>query len=115
MDLGNLDLALLIAYKLKRNWQASVNLITTVKDPEQVSAAQEFLDNLVELARLPNTRTHVFQGDGIDRYAEQIPVVSLNIFGLASQPDFADTRHLVETTRSACLFTLDSGEENALA
>jgi len=115
MDLGNLDLALLIAYKLKRNWQASLNLITTVKDPEQVSAAQEFLDNLVELARLPNTRTHVFQGDGIDRYAEQIPVVSLNIFGLASQPDFADTRHLVETTRSACLFTLDSGEENALA
>lgn len=115
MDLGNLDLALLIAYKLKRNWPASLNLLAPVKDSEQVPAAREFLNNLVELARLPHTETRVFLGESLDQYAEQIPVVSLNIFGLSSQPDFARCRHLVEMTRSACLFTLDSGEENALA
>jgi len=115
MELGNLDLALLIAYKLKRNWRASLNLITSVKDSEHVAAAREFLENLVELARLPNTLTQVFQGEGVDQYAERIPVVSLNILGLSSQPDFAMLRHLVEKTGSACLFTLDSGEENALA
>jgi len=115
MDLGNLDLALLVAYKLKRNWPASLNLLTAVQEPGQVQAAEEFLDNLVELARLPRTQTLVFQGTEIERYAGQIPIVSLNIFGLSSQPDFAHLRKLVQTTGSACLFTLDSGEENALA
>jgi len=115
MDLGNLDLALLVAYKLKRNWPASLNLLTAVQEPGQVQAAEEFLDNLVELARLPRTQTLVFQGTEIERYAGQIPIVSLNIFGLSSQPDFAYLRKLVQTTGSACLFTLDSGEENALA
>jgi solute carrier family 12 (sodium/potassium/chloride transporter), member 2 len=115
MDLGNLDLALLIAYKLKRNWPASLNLIATVKEPEKLPAAQEFLDNLVEMARLPHTKTYVFRGDGIDQYSAAIPLASLNIFGLSSQPDFASCRHLVQTIGSACLFTLDSGEENALA
>jgi len=115
MDLGNLDLALLVAYKLKRNWPASLNLLTAVQEPGQVQAAEEFLENLVELARLPRTQTLVFQGAEIERYAGQIPIVSLNIFGLSSQPDFAHLRKLVQTTGSACLFTLDSGEENALA
>ena len=115
MDLGNLDLALLIAYKLKRNWPASLNLIAAVKEPDQVSDAQDFLDNLVELAHQPRTETFVLQGDAIDQYSEQIPTVSLNIFGLSSQPDFASLRKLVKMTRSACLCTLDSGEENALA
>ncbi len=115
MDLGNLDLALLVAYKLKRNWPASLNLLTAVQEPGQVQAAEEFLDNLVELARLPRTQTLVLEGTEIERYAGQIPIVSLNIFGLSSQPDFAYLRKLGQTTGSACLFTLDSGEENALA
>ena len=115
MELGNLDLALLIAYKLKRNWPASLNLITTVTEPEYGLGAQEFLDNLVDLARLPHTGTYVLQGEEIGQYSEEIPFASLNIFGLSAQPDFASFRRLVKTTRSACLFTLDSGEENALA
>lgn len=115
MELGNLDLALLIAYKLKRNWQASLNLLTTVKEAGQVQAAQEFLDNLVELARLPRTDTLVLQGEGLDHYSGAIPVVSLNIFGMSDQPDFAWCRELVHKTGSTCLFTLDSGKENALA
>jgi solute carrier family 12 sodium/potassium/chloride transporter 2 len=115
MELGNLDLALLIAYKLKRNWHASLNLLTTVKEAEQVHAAQEFLENLVELARLPRTDTLVLEGEGLQNYLEAIPVVALNIFGMSDQPDFAWCRELVHKTGSTCLFTLDSGKENALA
>ncbi|MFP3868715.1 MAG: hypothetical protein ACLFUU_11245 [Desulfobacteraceae bacterium] len=45
----------------------------------------------------------------MDQYSEEIPIVSLSILGLSGQPDFASLRNLVKTTRSACLFTLDSG------
>ncbi len=33
LQLSNLDLALLLAYQLARNWKAQVNLITVVQDP----------------------------------------------------------------------------------
>jgi solute carrier family 12 sodium/potassium/chloride transporter 2 len=115
MDLGNLDLALLIAYKLKRNWGASLNVIAGVKDPEYRSDAREFLDNLVEMARLPRTKTLVLHGEGIEQYSKAAPVVSLNIFCMSDLPDFAEYRLLVRTMGSACLFALDSGRENALA
>ena len=75
MELGNLDLALLIAYKLKRNWQGSLNLITAVKESVYIRPAREFLDNLTELARLPRTETLILQGDSIENYVEAIPVV----------------------------------------
>jgi len=44
-DIGNLDLSLLIAYKLKINWKARIRLITVIEDPAQEETAREFLAN----------------------------------------------------------------------
>ncbi len=114
MDLGNMDLAILIGYKLKRKWEASMNLISAVGEEGQKRKAEEYIKTLAELARLPNVNTYALEGD-IESIVQKVPQVSLNIFTLSHEPDFEFIRRMVELTGSSCLFTLDSGEENALA
>jgi uncharacterized membrane protein len=114
MDLGNLDLMLLLAYKLQQNWDAQVTLITTVDDPDQVEAAEGYLRNLVDVARLPDAGIHVVNAD-LTTYLSQAPQADLNIFGLPITPDFEFARCIVNDTRAACVFVRDSGEESALA
>ncbi len=114
MELGNMDLAILIAYKLKRNWNASLNLITFVQRKYYAEAARNYLTNLIELARIPNARVYVVVG-GLENDIAETPLSSLNIFSLPQDPDLEVVRQMVEKTQSACLFALDSGDENALA
>ncbi|MDQ4076195.1 MAG: amino acid permease [Chloroflexota bacterium] len=114
MRLGNLDLALLTAYKLKRNWDGHMNVITVVNDPTQVEKAEEFLRNLVELARFPNATIHVGNSD-FNQYLREAPPADVNIFGQPQELNMDFVYRMVEETQSACLFVRDSGEENALA
>jgi hypothetical protein len=114
MNLGNMDLAILIAYKLKRKWEASLNLISAVDDFGQKRKAEEYIKTLAELARLPNVNTYALKGE-IESVVQEVPQAALNIFNLTSDPDFEFIRKMVELTGSSCLFTLDSGDENALA
>ncbi len=114
MDLGNMDLAILIGYKLKRKWEASMNLISAVGEEGQKRKAEEYIKTLAELARLPNVNTYALEGD-IESIVQKVPQTALNIFTLPYEPDFEFIRRMVELTGSSCLFTLDSGDENALA
>ena len=100
--------------KLKRKWDASMNLIAAVDGEEQKRKAEEYIKTLAELARLPNVRTYALNGN-IEGIANDVPQASLNIFNLTSEPDFEFIHRIVELTGSSCLFILDSGEENALA
>ncbi len=114
MHLGNLDLSLLSAYMLRRNWNGELTLVTVVPDQQQADKAEVYLKNLAELARLPHAHVDIKQGSFAAVVAEEHPV-DLNIFGMPEQVDFGMMRGLVEDTRSACLFVRDSGEENAMA
>ncbi|TGC11530.1 amino acid permease [Methanolobus halotolerans] len=114
MDLGNQDLAILISYKLKKNWEASLRMITNVQEQHNVYKAKEYLENLAEIARIPNVKDKVLLGD-IRSNISKAPQASINIFSMGPDPDFDFIRSAVERTGSSCLFALDSGEENALA
>ncbi len=115
MELGNLDVCILIAYLLKRNWRGNLNLITVMRDPSQVEGGKAFLARLVELARIPkDTNLHATHGE-FPGYASQSPPADLNIFGMPGVLDFDAVRGLVEKTRSTCIFLLAAGEESALA
>ncbi len=113
MELGNMDLALLIAYKLKRNWKASLSFMTFAPTAIQIRAAENFLLSLAELARIPNVKMQVLRENPVK--SPKLPFASLHIFSLDPEPDLDLARHLMEKTGSSCLFALDSGEENALA
>ena len=114
MDMGNLDLPLLTAYKLKRNWDAQMRLLTVVEHPGDRESARQFMETTLELARMPETEVIVESGD-FDEQLSRVPQADLNIFGLAADPDFDFMRRMANSTRSSCLFVRDSGQESALA
>jgi len=113
-DIGNLDLSILVAYKLKRNWVAKIRLITVVDDADQEFQANIFMAELIDLARLPKTEIFVQVGDFND-FIAVAPSADLNIFGLVPEPDFNFMENMVQKTRTTCLFIRDSGMENILA
>ncbi|MGB3543905.1 amino acid permease [Rubrivirga sp.] len=114
MDIGNLDLSLLIAYKLQQNWDGRIRLHTVVEDEAKREQAHHFLTRLIDLARLPHTEPIAVVGDFHDVVRRAAPA-DLNLFGLMPEPTFAAMHDLVETTRASALFVRDSGLENALA
>jgi len=113
MDLGNMDLALLTAFKLKSNWNADLRIITVVEEP-QVEEAYRYLDNLCDLARLKDVKTHVEIGS-FEEALGSSPQADVDILGLAEDPDLNELRLYIELTKSACVFVSDSGRENILA
>ena len=113
-DFGNLDLSVLSAYKLMRNWKAEMRVITVISDADEEAPAHAFMSRLVDLARIPDTQVIVAIG-AFAEYVLQAPRADLNIFGLVPDPDFAFMRRMVKATNSTCLFVRDSGRENVLA
>ncbi|MDX1613253.1 MAG: amino acid permease [Candidatus Promineifilaceae bacterium] len=115
MRLSNLDLSVLLAYQLSRNWHGDINLCMAVEDEQMARRAEIFLSELVTLARLPNrTRITVVQ-DTFWNALEKTPSADINFFGLPRQfkPDFL--RRVFEQVDASCLFIRDSGNESALA
>lgn len=113
-DIGNVDLSTLIAYKLKKNWGAKIRLITVIRNPKEAQQAKEFLQQLIVLARLPQTMIEVYVGD-FWNHVHQAPHADLNIFGMEENLRFEVMKELSQVTNSSCLFVKDSGHESILA
>ncbi|MDB4334914.1 amino acid permease [bacterium] len=113
-DIGNLDLSILVAYKLKRNWDAKIRLVTVVENKEQEEQARKFMAELIDHARLPKTEIGVYI-DNFNVLIKDAPKADLNIFGLDPNPNFAFMDRMVDETQTTCLFIRDSGLENIFA
>ncbi|MDX1661644.1 MAG: amino acid permease [Gemmatimonadota bacterium] len=114
MDLGDLDLALLIAYKLAENWDGTIRLLTAVEEERHAADAREYLEDLLELARIPRAEVLV-QTAGFDEALAAAPQADVSVFGLPDPPDLEFVRRMVDATASTCVFVRDSGGENVLA
>lgn len=111
----NLDLAILFAYQLSRNWGASIQLVCVVRDEGHQEMAEKYLDQLMEEARLPATicTRHVIVGEFL-KALHQAPDADLQIVGLPPKIDASLTNQLT-STGSSVLYVRDSGRESALA
>lgn len=116
MDFTDLDLAILLAYRMLDSWEdANLTVIAAVEQESEKEKAQRFLSRLIDLARLPaNTAVHVADGD-FGRFASSAPQADLNVFPLPAELDAEFLWSLRDATGSTCLFTQDSGDESALA
>ena len=115
MEFTDLDLAILLAYRMMDSWQAALTVIAGVEKEADKEKAEKFLGRLKDLARLPaETAAHIVDGD-FGRYASNAPKADLNIFPLMSELDADLLWSLRDATGSSCLFTQDSGDESALA
>ena len=112
---GNLNLTMLMALRLYRSWQGSLNLITVVSSTEEVKIAQQYIEELRDLCRIPNqAKTLVLVGDFASCIA-QAPQSDMDLIGLPKEPNFDFVCRMVELTGSSCLFFRDSGNESAIA
>ena len=115
MDLYNLDLPVLLAYTLARNWGAALDLRMAVRDPDQEDRARSYLEQLVAAARLPSgCGVHVVARP-LAEAARGAPPCDLAVFSLEQHPRLDDLRALVDELGTSCLFVRDSGQESALA
>lgn len=113
-DIGNLDLSTLIAYKLKKNWNAKIRLITVIDDEKEYENATKFLKSLITLARLPQTLTEVHVGN-FRTVVSKVPSADINIFGMEENLSSEFIKEMTLSTNSSCLFVKDSGHESILA
>lgn len=115
MEFDELDLAILLAYRMYDRWNARLSVSAAVKNEGDTRKAREFLSRLVDLARLP-AETGAFKADeNYDRYSSQGPEADLNIFPLPDDMDADYLWQLRDKTGSSCLFTRDGGDESGLA
>lgn len=115
MEFDNLDLAILLAYRLWDGWKGDLTLIQAVSHNKNFGKAEQFLERLSELARLPGERKVLLAEGDFDRYSSEAPQADLNIFPLPEQLDPKFLWYLRDSTNASCLFTRDSGLESALA
>ncbi len=112
---GNLDLTMLMALRLYRSWQGSLNLITVVSSTDEVKPAQQYIEELRDFCRVPNrAKTFVLVGE-FESCIAQAPQSDIDCIGLPQKPDFDFICRMVEITGSSCLFFRDSGNESAIA
>ena len=115
MDFREIDLSVLLAYRMMDRWKAKLNVIASVNRKSEKEKAETFLNRLVDLARLPaDTLALVADGD-FGTYASDAPQADLNIFSLPEDLDPEYLWSLRDATGASCLFTQDSGDESALA
>lgn len=111
----NLNLALLMGYRIAERWGARLRLVTVVERDEDVDGAARFLRELVDLARLPSkTERQVDVGTFMEALGSG-GTADLQILGLQPVPDFTFVRDVVDTAGCTCLFVRDSGRESVLA
>ena len=112
---GNMNLGILLAYRLARAWRARLNLICVVGSENCVEATRAYVGELRDLCRIPlSAKTLVLVGDLFDVMAEA-PQSDMDVLGLPrGDTDIDFMRRAVDASRSSCIFTQDSGNESAL-
>jgi solute carrier family 12 (sodium/potassium/chloride transporter), member 2 len=113
-EVAEIDLALLLAYKLQQNWAGRIRLLTAVGSAEEKAEFTEELTSLVDLARIPRAEVYALSAE-FDEAVRRAPQADISLFGLATDIDFGRAAEIRDAVRSACLFVRGSGEESAVA
>ena len=112
---NNLNLSLLMGYRLARAWESDIALMSVVSDPGQAPYAEEFLRELADIARLPRRTQFMTPVGSFPDVVASVPPADLGIFGMSAVPDFDLIETVTRLSRSSCLFVADSGRESARA
>lgn len=112
---SNSDLALLLAYQLTKNWSGKINVCLAVAEGQDPKPAEAFLQELVDLTRLPNNTIVTVVPAPFTEALHLVPRADLAIFGLPNPARLTFCQEIVTAVDGSCLFVRDSGEESALA
>ena len=108
------NLALLIAYKLKQNWNCLIRIIMAIDHENERPKAQSFTNLLIDKARLPINEVHIIVGEVPTVYSHA-PIADVNMFGMFDEFDHKVYKGMTQKTKTSCLFVMNSGHENIFA
>ena len=112
---ANVNLTLLLAYQLSRNWSGELRMLTVVSDEENIASADRALKEIYKNARIPGRDLSWVAAGEFREHVKEAPRADLHLFGLGESVNLAFMNSLVEMTGASCLFVLDSGHESAFA
>jgi hypothetical protein len=115
LKLANLDCAVLLSHQLKKNWGASVRMLTVVQKEEHVDLARSYLTDLISLARMSRNVAVQVEHGSFDDFVPRAPRADIHILGLAESATVEGLEQFVQRVGGSCMFVLDSGVESALA
>jgi hypothetical protein len=108
----NINLAVLSALQLVRNWNASLHIIRVINHSVDKNRIEKAVHKFIEDARLPiNTKVHIIAVDFFEVIKEEQG--DINILGIP--PKYEQVLQIIQTSPNSILFVADSGLENALA
>ena len=114
-EVEDINLAILTAYLLKRNWNARLNLIIESGKSQNDTAVKRFVQKLLNLSRMPKD-TNVIYWEKDKAISNDAPNADLHIFSMKKdEVNIERMRTISEELESSLLYTLDGGQENALA
>ena len=109
----NIDLALLIALQLEKNWEAKIRLVQVAPDEEGRRGAYAYLTKLKKMTRLPDDVEIAVPVGEFEKIIINAPLADLNIFGMPEDLDIARERGISEKIKTSTLFLRDSKHESA--
>src|SRR3989339_395031 len=111
----NINLSILIALQLKRNWDGVLRIVQVVYNEQDRQEALNYLLKLKKVMRLPlDVEIEILVGNFMD-LLKQAPKADINIFGMQEKPDIALIRNVSAAIGTSVLFLRDSDNESALA
>ena len=116
----DINLGLLTAYLLKKNWNASLNILSVMnqeRDPEvEKRSCRMFMKKLMTLARMPKDTNLHYVDSELEEAVLRMPHADLNILVIKDKMiDIHKIREHSSLFETSLLYTIDSGAENALA
>ncbi|MGD2169704.1 MAG: Na-K-Cl cotransporter [Chlamydiota bacterium] len=115
MKLGNIDLAILLSYRLKISWQGTLRIFMSVKDKKEKAKAIKYLERIISLARLPCDQMEVYVDQDFFNSVKKAPYSDLTVLTLESIRNVQFLWDAREAANATCLFCQDGGGENAFA
>lgn len=112
-ELGNNDLAVLVALLLQENWNATLNVIAELENGTPLEKGREFLNNFKESVRLPKGVAFHTVYRNTPEIWEEVPHADLSIASFNTRTPLTTLFETVKNHRASFLFTADSGRENA--
>jgi len=110
----NIDLAVLVALQLEKNWEANLRLLQVVSNENERQEAEIYLSKLKKIMRLPkNTEILVFVGN-FEEIASAAPSADINIFGMPGNREVSLIRKISDKVNTSVLFLRDSKQESAI-
>jgi solute carrier family 12 (sodium/potassium/chloride transporter), member 2 len=113
-EIAEVDLAVLLAYKLQKNWGGRIRLLTAAGSAQEKMEVTAELNRLIDLVRIPRADVYAITAP-FDQAIDRAPQADISIFGLPIEIDFDEANRTMTQTRSSCLFVRGSGQESAVA